>query len=120
MQRKNRSPGIVGAAVVLGIMISLSALAADDGGTGSLPDRPTDTGVLVSPSGLEAQGAFADRKTTAGSCDRSKKVVALGPSFVSRAAVKTLTPDCYTCCAEFVFVDDFESGNLSRWSVVVN
>lgn len=119
MQRKKRSPGVVAAAAVVGVMVGLPVAAVGDGRDRSTAAGSIEPGDIISPSGIRVRGAFSDHRTAAVSCDRGKRFVAAGPSFVARGSVKSLIPSCYSCCEGFVFVDDFESGDPSQWSASI-
>lgn len=120
MRSRNRSPALIALVLVGGLLFGLSAFAAEvDTKT---PDRIATAGQAETKDseGLQVRGSFTTKRQAASSCRKGKRTVGTSASYVARGAIKSLTADCYSCCAEVVFIDNFEDGDTSAWSAVVD
>jgi hypothetical protein len=116
MKKRSRSPGLGALALVGTLMIGLPIVASEIGGT-NVPYRDaTDHSDATTVQGVTANATVMSQRTAVESCNRGKKVIGVSSTYVVRAAIKNFASDCYTCCAETVFIDDFESGDTSAWS----
>ncbi len=118
MTKRNRSPAsAMVVAALVGALIGFSApcVAAD---SPSPPENAPSTSrqSLTSALGTQVRATLSSRQAAAASCGRGKKLVATSSGYVTRATVKTLRVDCYSCCEGSIFFDDFETGNTSGWS----
>lgn len=119
MKRRNRSPGLGALALVATLMIGLPIIASEIERT-NVPDRGiADHSEATMTQGVTAYATVVSPRKAADSCRKGKRVVGTSSSYVVRAAIKSAASDCYSCCAETVFIDDFESGDTSAWSNTV-
>lgn len=118
MTKRNRSPAsAVLVAALVGALLGISAPCAAAGSPIPPENAPSASRqTLASALGTQVQATLSSRRDTAVSCGRGKRLVAASSGYITRATVKTLRVDCYSCCEGSIFFDDFETGNTSGWS----
>jgi len=120
MRKRVRSPSLVAAALVGTLMIGFPMAASGADETRVLAgERPMDLADGTMTRGVTAQATIMTERSAAVSCQKGKRVIGSSPSFVVRAAIKSAGSNCYTCCADKIFFDNFETNDTSRWSSVV-
>lgn len=120
MKKRNRSPGLGVLALVATLMIGfpMAASGADETRV-SAGERPMDLADGTTTQGVIAKARIMTERSAAASCQKGKRVIGTSSSFVVRAAIKSAGSNCYTCCADKIFFDNFETNDTSRWSSVV-
>lgn len=118
MKRRNRSPGLGTLALIATLMIGLPISASEIERT-NVPDRGLPDQSDPAMEGPTADATVMSERSAAVSCHKGKRVIGTSSSYVLRAAIKSAGSNCYTCCADKIFFDDFESSDTSRWSAVV-
>jgi len=119
MKRRNRSPGLGALALVVTLMIGLPISASEIERTHA-PDRGVqDHSDTVTAQGLTADATVVSQRSAAVSCRKGKRVIGASSSYVLRASIKSATSNCYSCCADKVFFDNFETSDTSAWSATV-
>lgn len=116
MRKRNRSPSLGALTLLATLTIGLPIFATEIERTiapgRSTPDR-SDTAMA---QGMTANATVVSQRSAAIACRKGKRVIGTSSSYVLRASIKSAASDCYSCCSETVFIDDFETGNTSAWS----
>lgn len=119
MRRRNRSPGLGALALLATLTFGLPVFAIEIERT-IVPARSTpDHSDTAMAQGLTADATVVSQRSAAIACRTGKRVIGTSSSYVLRASIKSAVSDCYSCCSETIFIDDFETGDTSAWSSTV-
>lgn len=119
MKRRNRSPGLGALALIGTLMIGFPIFASEiepaNAPDQGIPDH-SDTAMT---RGMTADATVMSERSAAVSCRKGKRVIGTSSSYVLRASIKSAASNCYSCCADKVFFDNFETSDTSAWSTTV-
>lgn len=113
---------IIRGMILVGALATSAVGAVAAGGEPQPTTRPPEAD-SPAPTATSASFTLAIRVASStgrgASCRDNRVLAAVGPSLLAKASYTVLDRECLACCNEYIFADDFETGDTVNWSAVV-